>query len=317
MYVVSHIVWQKIRATQRRRNFRKIVRGQAAKTFSSRSEFFRSKASQNSLASGDDDAKLARLRTQFRGRDDAKKKEQDGKRKDRSETRRNGERRDGTRERKKEEGYIGRNIYEESSSMHPHPKVGSWLSPPLCARMYVRVHVCMCVCTLRNMCARMCTYTCVWNETWQRRLECSLGTHESPTRRARPSFASHSATSYPLPLASSPRYRKKRGPREMMGLPGRNSLEFPERIFSPFLHARILSSPSLVLLYTRAALFADFSSSGGKLFAPSIHLCIHLYIHAVLITKRKSRRRIKVTSLCCKRVIGCIPIRSKVRILHF
>lgn len=52
-------------------------------------------------------------------------------------------------------------------------------------------------------------------------------------------------------------------------------------------------------------------------YFPSIHLYIQLYIRAALITKRKSRRRIKITSLCCKRVMGCIPIRSKVRILHF
>ena len=55
-----------------------------------RSKFFRSKASQNSLVSGDDDAKLARLTAQFRGRDDVKKKEQGDKRKERSETREKG-----------------------------------------------------------------------------------------------------------------------------------------------------------------------------------------------------------------------------------
>lgn len=81
-----------------------------------RSKFFRSKASQNSLVSGDDDAKLARLTAQFRGRDDVKKKEQDDKRKERSETRVARKARNKRAKEERREGYIGRNIYEESST---------------------------------------------------------------------------------------------------------------------------------------------------------------------------------------------------------
>lgn len=210
--------------------FAKISRSgkRTAETFSSRararSKFFRSKASQNSLASGDsdDDAKLAQLTAQFRGRDDAKKKEQDSKRKERSGDVRGR----GTRERKKEGGYIGRNIYE-SSSMHPHPKV----APVVESSAWVCVsyeHVCSSVHTrvLR-----------VWNETWQRRLECSLGTHESPTRRARPPGppAATAVLSRPRPLLVT-------GRNEGQGrwrLPGRN-WNSPEDFFFIFAR-RILS----------------------------------------------------------------------------
>ena len=116
-----------------------------------RSKFFRSKASQNSLVSGDDDAKLARLTVQFRGRDDVKKKEQDDKRKERSETRG----RFGTRERKKKGGRdILAGIFTRSLE-HPHPKVA-----PGCLLCVSLVHVYIYVCTLYIAC--VCTaWTCV------------------------------------------------------------------------------------------------------------------------------------------------------------
>lgn len=104
------------------------------------------------------------------------------------------------------------------------------------------------MCVLCVQCVHACPR--VWNETWQRRLECSLGTYESPTRRTRPSLPpSHrrrrrhhhvpAVATRSLPPASSPRYRKKRGPREvtatrkeLAGIPW-------EETFSPLLHRRI------------------------------------------------------------------------------
>lgn len=67
----------------------------------------------------------------------------------------------------------------------------------------------------------LCVYPRAYNETWQRRLECSLGTRESPTRPA---------PLHPLPppfLFWRPSYRKKPRLRGSSLLPGRNSLEFP------------------------------------------------------------------------------------------
>lgn len=64
-------------------------------------------------------------------------------------------------------GYIGRNIYEESSSMHPHPKVAPGCDPSCMSRvrMYVRTYVwvyCVHVSMLRErvrtrVCARVST----------------------------------------------------------------------------------------------------------------------------------------------------------------
>lgn len=110
-----------------------------------RSKFFRSKASQNSLVSGDDDddTKLARLTAQFRGRDDAKKKEQDGKRKERSETRGG----HGTRERKKKGGIYWPEYLRGVELDAPPPESRSWLR----SSVYVaRTYVCICVGVLRS-----------------------------------------------------------------------------------------------------------------------------------------------------------------------
>lgn len=126
-----------------------------------RSKFFRSKASQNSLVSGDDDTKLARLTAQFRGRDDAKKKEQDGKRKERSETRGG----HGTRERKKKGGGIYWPEYLRGVELDaPPPESRSWLRSSVyvaCTYVYVwvyRVHVSMLRERVRTrVCARVST----------------------------------------------------------------------------------------------------------------------------------------------------------------
>lgn len=53
-----------------------------------------------------------------------------------------------------EGGYIGRNIYEESSSMHPHPKVAPGRVPRVCACVPA-CHACMCVCVCAHMCTRV------------------------------------------------------------------------------------------------------------------------------------------------------------------
>lgn len=122
-----------------------------------RSKFFRSKASQNSLVSGDNDAKLARLTAQFRGRDDAKKKEQDSKRKERSETR--GGR--GTRERKKKGGIYWPEYLRGVELDAPPPESRSWLAILACvcvACICIRARVCAGVlreCVQAQVCARV------------------------------------------------------------------------------------------------------------------------------------------------------------------
>lgn len=61
-------------------------------------------------------------------------------------------------EGREEGGYIGRNIYEESSSMHPHPKVAPGRVPRVRACMSrVRTHAYVRVCA----CVRARVYTCV------------------------------------------------------------------------------------------------------------------------------------------------------------
>lgn len=69
------------------------------------------------------------------------------KRKNKMVNGRRGARREGGAEQESErrkEGYIGRNIYEESSSMHPHPKVAPGLRSSHVCRvyMYTRARVC-------------------------------------------------------------------------------------------------------------------------------------------------------------------------------
>lgn len=109
----------------------------------------------------------------------------------------------------------------------------------VCTHVYaymLRKYVCMCM--------------HVWNETWQRRLECSLGTHESPTRRTRPSFASFChryilSLSRPLLVTG-----RNEGRGRWWGYQEGTRWNSLKGTFFPFLHARILSFPSLVLLYT-------------------------------------------------------------------
>lgn len=161
--------------------------------------------------------------------------------------------------------------------MHPHPKVGSWLSSPLC------VYVC-CV----NMCARMCTRVCEtrrgnagWNAV-QERTSRPQGEPGPPSPL--------SATAIPLPLASSPRYRKKRGPREVMRLPGRNSLEFPERTFSPFLHARILYlSPLPFFVYAGRFVRGFFYLRWEIIFLQFIYVSLYLYTYIMCCVNNEAQ----------------------------
>lgn len=114
-------------------------------------------------------------------------------------------------ERRKGE-YIGRNIYEESSSMHPHPKVAPGCDP----------RVCVCVACMRagvlrervraRVCARVsaCVKRDVATQAGMQFRNARVAHEASPTLLHH--LLCHRRS---LPLASSPRYRKKRGPREV------------------------------------------------------------------------------------------------------
>lgn len=75
------------------------------------------------------------------------------------------------RRRVASKGGVYRNIYEELSLRALSRKMLLWVH--VSARTF---GLCVFV--------RLCVYPHAYDETWQRRLECSLGTRESPTRPA-------------------------------------------------------------------------------------------------------------------------------------
>lgn len=155
----------------------------------------------------------------------------------------------------------------------------------------VELSVCRCVCVIYLtyvflVHAHACP-TCVKRDVATQAVECSLGTCESPTRRARPSC--RFPLSFPLPRVLSSlqeETRTKGGDGYQEG----TRWNSPGRIFPPFLHAgfhppRLFLPPAFV--HARRALFARIFTvlqRKSSFFFQFIIMCTAARV-VILITK--------------------------------
>lgn len=206
-------------------------------------------------------------------------------------------------------GYIGRNIYEESSSMHPppppHPKVASGCALVcVCVcdagrgggrvshvlRACVRVNVC----ETRVVCARVSAYV-------KRDVATQAGMQFRNVRvahEANPALLYHVPAPSPFSSSHPLLVTGRNEGRGRWRLPGRNSLEFPGRTFSAFLHVEFYPRPVLSHLCVRETTLCSRLPSDCEKLLASDSSYIHLRACTMLIT-HAYHERIKIIFIAC------------------